>query len=263
MPSCLWLTLWRWTVGRSWRSTMCLKSSWSSWKQETGKRHFLQSCPSGKELFLHTKPVKALLRTISPGQKDGTVPARENIVGMTLTHHRKKSRASRASRAAQCPQWVLSHSDQPSLAVLHFRRTQRGWYHQIFRLQENPFSLITVVEFEILSIVNDNENSLNTKKGLFGFLWEDLKVSFQSCFKPQIRVMENVTIVLGLYSPSFTGASSSERAFWPSALFIYVPISDCLILLEQISCTFCVSTTMLNSEGCPSVCNFCVQYSSF
>lgn len=45
--------------------------------------------------------------------------------------------------------------------------------------------------------------TLNTKKGFFGFLWEDLKVSFQSCFKPQIRVMENVTVVLGLYSPSF------------------------------------------------------------
>lgn len=71
-------------------------------------------------------------------------------------------------------------------------------------------------------------NTLNTKKGLFGFLWEDLMVSFQSCFKPQIRVMENVTVVLGLYSPSFAGASSSECAFWPSALFVYVPISDCL-----------------------------------
>lgn len=195
MPSSLWPTSWRWTVGRSWRSITCLKLSWSSWKQETGKRHFLQSYPSGKELFLHTQSVSAPLRTSSPRQKDGAVPARESIAGMTPTHHRRKSRAS---RAAQCPQWVLSHSDQPSLAVLHCRRTQRGWYHQILRLQENPFSLITVVEFEVLSRVNDNGNSLNTKEGLFGFLWEDLKVSFQSCFKPQIRVMESVTVVLGL-----------------------------------------------------------------
>lgn len=79
----------------------CLKLSWSSWKQETGKRHFLQSYPSGKELFLHIRPAKALLRTTSPCQEDGTVPARESIVGMTLTHHRKKSRASKAARCLQ------------------------------------------------------------------------------------------------------------------------------------------------------------------
>ena len=84
---------------------MCMKLSWSSWKQETGKRHFLQSCPKRKGLFLHIRPVKVLLRTTSPCQKDGTVTARESIAGIILTYHRKRSRASKAARffSEPCP----------------------------------------------------------------------------------------------------------------------------------------------------------------
>ena len=83
----------------------CLKLSWSSWKQETGKRHSLQSYPNGKGPFLLTRPAKALLRTTSPCQKDGTVTARESIAGIILTYHRKRSRASKAARffSEPCP----------------------------------------------------------------------------------------------------------------------------------------------------------------
>jgi hypothetical protein len=66
---------------------------------------FLQSYPNGKEPFLHTRPAKALLRTTSPCQKDGTVTARESIAGIILTYHRKRSRASKAARffSEPCP----------------------------------------------------------------------------------------------------------------------------------------------------------------
>lgn len=56
--------------------------SWSSWKRETGERHFSQSYPNGKELFFpHTRPAKALLRTTRPCQEGRTVAAKEGIAG--------------------------------------------------------------------------------------------------------------------------------------------------------------------------------------
>ncbi|KAF6372660.1 tRNA methyltransferase 10A [Rhinolophus ferrumequinum] len=60
----------------------CLRSFWNTWKQETGKKHFLLSYPSGKELLPQTKPVKVLPMTRSlPGLKvDWTViPVRKKI----------------------------------------------------------------------------------------------------------------------------------------------------------------------------------------
>ncbi|XP_054410200.1 tRNA methyltransferase 10 homolog A isoform X2 [Pongo abelii] len=64
----------------------CLKLFWNTWKQETGKKHFLLSCPNGKELFPQTKPMKVLLMTISLSgwrKVDRTViPVRTNIAEM-------------------------------------------------------------------------------------------------------------------------------------------------------------------------------------
>lgn len=161
----------RWTVGKSWQLTTCLKLSCSSWKEETSKRHFSQSYPNGKAV--HTQPVKTLLRTSSPGQKGGTAPARESTAGMTPTHHRKKSRTSRAAR---CPEWVLSHSEQLSLAVLPLKESlERVALQNTQTTRKLMFLSSLLWNFKSCQKLNDNEKPFKHQKRIVWFCVRRLK----------------------------------------------------------------------------------------
>nr|KAF6389290.1 tRNA methyltransferase 10A [Myotis myotis] len=52
-----------WVNWKSLSLFQCLRLFWNTWKQETGKKHFLLFYLKGKELFPQTKPVKVLCMT--------------------------------------------------------------------------------------------------------------------------------------------------------------------------------------------------------